>query len=69
MGVFFYNIFLFLFKIGIRIAALFNAKAKKWLVGRLNIFSRIDEQKPAAAGKTVWMHCASLGEFEQGRPL
>lgn len=68
MGVIFYNIFLLLFKAGIRVAALFDSKAKKWVQGRKGIFKKLE----AAIGsndKIVWMHCASLGEFEQGRPL
>ncbi len=68
MGVFFYNIFLLLFRAGTRIAALFNAKAKKWVQGRKGIFEKLEasitRQQPI-----IWMHCASLGEFEQGRPV
>ncbi len=68
MKVIAYNIFLLLFRAGIYATSLFNAKAKKWVQGRKNIFSRISS---AIAGneKIIWMHCASLGEFEQGRPL
>jgi 3-deoxy-D-manno-octulosonic-acid transferase len=68
LGVFAYNIFLWLFKIGISIAALFNPKARKWVNGRKKIFQRL-ESALADRPKLVWMHCASLGEFEQGRPL
>jgi 3-deoxy-D-manno-octulosonic-acid transferase len=63
-----YNIFLFLFNAGTRIAALFNDKAKKWVRGRKNIFPRL-QAAIADNKKIIWMHCASLGEFEQGRPL
>ncbi|MGC4102038.1 3-deoxy-D-manno-octulosonic acid transferase [Ferruginibacter sp.] len=62
-----YNLFLFLYSTGIRIAAIWNPKAKKWLTGRKDVFASIKPPQPGA--KTVWMHCASLGEFEQGRPL
>lgn len=70
MAKLFYNLFLFLYAAGIRIAALWNPKAKKWLDGRreqdFNVFkSEIKNLK----SKIVWMHCASLGEFEQGRPV
>lgn len=68
MGVFIYNIFLLFFGTGTRIAALFNAKAKKWVQGRRNIFERL-EAAVSNQEKIIWMHCASLGEFEQGRPL
>lgn len=68
MGVFAYNIFLFLFRVGIRIASLFNPKARLWIRGRKNIFTRL-EQAFAHRPRVIWVHCASLGEFEQGRPL
>ncbi len=68
LAVFFYNIFLWVFKTGIYIAALFSTKAAKWVSGRRNIFSRLEKAIPGGE-KIIWMHCASLGEFEQGRPL
>lgn len=68
MALFFYNIFLILFKTGIRITALFNVKAKSWVAGRRNIFEKL-ETAITGNDKVIWMHCASLGEFEQGRPL
>ena len=68
LAVFFYTIFLWLFKGSTHIAALFNPKAAKWVTGRKNIFKRLEEAIPQNE-KTIWMHCASLGEFEQGRPL
>ena len=46
-------------------AALWNPKARLWLEGR-KTFPVIDHTD---ASKIVWMHCASLGEFEQGRPV
>lgn len=68
MSLFLYNIFLVLFNTGTRIASLFNHKAKKWVKGRKGIFKKLHESIPADA-KVIWIHCASLGEFEQGRPL
>lgn len=64
MGALFYTIFTSIYALGIRIAATWNPKARKWVKGR----SRFP-QLPPGTDKTVWMHCASLGEFEQGRPL
>ena len=63
MSLLFYNLFLFLFSAGIRVAALWNRKANLWVRGRV--------QFPVLPlnDKVIWMHCASLGEFEQGRPL
>jgi 3-deoxy-D-manno-octulosonic-acid transferase len=68
LGVFFYNIFLLLLKASIHIVSLFNEKAKKWVQGRKDIFERL-EASIVGNDPVVWMHCASLGEFEQGRPL
>lgn len=68
MSIFLYNIFLWLFKAGTHIASLFNPKAKKWVQGRKNIFGKLEKVIPAGE-KIVWMHCASVGEFEQGRPV
>jgi len=68
VSVFFYNIFLLFFKAGVYIASPFNAKAKKWLRGRRNIFDKLKNTIPTNE-KIIWIHCASLGEFEQGRPL
>ena len=64
-----YNLFLILYSVGIRIASAWNPKAKKWVQGRRNIFDTINAQLPTANCQLIWMHCASLGEFEQGRPL
>lgn len=61
----FYNIFLLLYAAGIRIAAIWSPKAKAWIMGRI----RQQVSLPATTARTVWMHCASLGEFEQGRPV
>ncbi len=63
-----YNISIKLYLVLIRFSSLFNIKAKLWLQGRKDIFHKL-----AKATKTeqniVWFHCASLGEFEQGKPI
>ncbi len=84
MSIFLYHIFLWLYKIGIRLVAPWNVKARAWLDGRERIFDRMEmelksgESGPAIAGaapggsaarQVIWMHCSSLGEFEQGRPV
>jgi 3-deoxy-D-manno-octulosonic-acid transferase len=66
---FLYNLFLLLYSCGIRVAAIANPKAKKWLDGRKSIFASINSKLKTQDTKPIWMHCASLGEFEQGRPL
>jgi 3-deoxy-D-manno-octulosonic-acid transferase len=53
---------------GLRFAALFNAKARAFVSGRKNWLAQLQAHF-CAGGPTVWMHCASLGEFEQGRPV
>jgi 3-deoxy-D-manno-octulosonic-acid transferase len=56
--------------IGIRVVAIRNIKAKHWIDGRKNWRQRlINNWKTSPYEKVIWMHCASVGEFEQGRPL
>ena len=69
MGLILYRIFLFLYALGVKVAALFNPKARKWLVGRRRIFKRLKKAFKDNTAPVIWFHCASLGEFEQGRPL
>jgi 3-deoxy-D-manno-octulosonic-acid transferase len=69
LSVFFYNIFLFLLRAGIRIASLWNDKAKLGLEGRNNIFEKLNSELKTNTSEIIWFHCASLGEFEQGRPV
>lgn len=53
---------------GIRLVAPFHSKAALWTKGRRDIQQHL-RQLPERRSLTIWMHCASLGEFEQGRPL
>jgi 3-deoxy-D-manno-octulosonic-acid transferase len=73
---FLYNISIYTYLFAIHVASLFNVKARLWVNGRKNIFKlleleirnfRSNNQHPAS--DLIWIHCASLGEFEQGRPL
>lgn len=64
-----YSLSIFIYTIGIRIAASWNPKARLWIEGRKNLFSKLEDACGKFKGKTIWMHSASLGEFEQGRPL
>jgi 3-deoxy-D-manno-octulosonic-acid transferase len=50
------------------LAAPFHPKAKKWVQGRKKIFDKLAAAIPPGE-KIIWIHCASLGEFEQGRPV
>ena len=63
-----YNFGIRLYGMLIQIAAFFNPKAKLWLDGRKNWRLEILKQQDKITN-CFWFHCASLGEFEQGRPL
>lgn len=65
---FLYNIGIYLYYISILLASIFNKKAKKWIKGRKNIFHQL-RQNIDPSQKIIWFHAASLGEFEQGRPV
>lgn len=71
-----YTSLIYLYLLAIRVASLFIPKAKIWIDGRKNIFeklqaqlSTLNSQHQSPDFKLIWFHCASLGEFEQGRPL
>ena len=64
-----YNIGLSFLRLGYRIAALFLPKAKAFVNGRKSLFQKIQKAFQGHQGQVVWVHCASLGEFEQGRPV
>lgn len=64
-----YNFGIFLYRLAIGIASFFNPKARLWVSGRKDLFSKIKVFRQENEGKLVWFHCASLGEFEQGRPV
>jgi len=63
-----YNIGIFIYSASARILSPFNNKARLWVNGRKNWFDELN-QKIRPGDKYIWMHCASLGEFEQGRPV
>ena len=64
-----YNIFIKVFTLFFKIAALFNIKARLGVQGRKTVFSRLKANATPPYQQVIWMHCASLGEFEQGRPV
>lgn len=64
-----YHLFLFFYRTGIYFVAVWNKKAALWIRGRRTVFADLRKLLEPSSGKTVWMHCASLGEFEQGRPV
>lgn len=52
----------------LKITALFNKKIKLFIDGRKQTYAKLG-QAIAETDEVIWMHCASLGEFEQGRPI
>lgn len=65
---FLYNIFISLLIFGFKIGASFNYKLKRGLAGRRQSCSLVSE-KISKDDKVIWMHAASLGEYEQGLPV
>lgn len=65
--IFFYQISISIYFVAIRIASLFNPKAKLWIKGRKNVFEEL--KKINVNDNIYWFHCASLGEFEQAKPV
>ena len=63
-----YNIIIYLYALGVAILSLFNEKVRKMRQGEHDAI-RILREKVDPQAKYVWFHAASLGEFEQGRPL
>jgi 3-deoxy-D-manno-octulosonic-acid transferase len=68
VGKILYRLFIFLYPLVISLVSAFNNKAKLWVNGRRNVFNLM-KQQISTGRPLIWMHCASLGEFEQGRPL
>ena len=64
----FYNIVIYLYLLGVAVYSLFNEKVRKMWRGERAAF-RVLREKVDPNAKYVWFHAASLGEFEQGRPL
>lgn len=64
-----YRLFLRVYPAALKLVAPWNSKARRWLQGRSGLMDRIREAMQQNTGSVVWMHCASLGEFEQGRPV
>lgn len=61
-----YSLGVRVYRFGIFLYSLFNQKARQWIEGRKNWKDRLRDANIKGA---IWIHCASLGEFEQGRPV
>ncbi len=64
----FYNLGILIFSALAHLIAPFNSRASLWVNGRKKWAEKIAE-KIKSGDRVIWMHCASLGEFEQGRPV
>jgi 3-deoxy-D-manno-octulosonic-acid transferase len=65
-----YNLSIYLLGASIRIASTFHPKAKAFVTGRKDTFRKLSAfRSNDQSSPLVWIHCASLGEFEQGRPI
>src|SRR5688572_23537570 len=65
---FLYNIFIHIYSFAIRLVSFKNQKAAEWISGRKDLFTRLEEQI-LQGDRIIWMHCASAGELEQGKPV
>ena len=57
------------YALGIRVAATYKPKAKLFVAGRRGLTEKIKNALYGESRQRIWVHCASLGEFEQGRPI
>lgn len=64
-----YTLGIHLYGNAIRIGALQPGKARMWVSGRRSLFQDLEKKLGQKTRKRIWFHCASLGEFEQARPL
>lgn len=71
MTILLYRIAVGFYHLGIRLASFFNTKARSWVQGRSNWLAELQDWRSGLPtdAQVIWMHCASLGEFEQGRPV
>ena len=63
-----YNLGIYIYQLGVKLAALFSDKPAKMVKGHREAFEML-KSKIDRNAQYIWFHAASLGEFEQGRPL
>lgn len=66
---FIYNRLISAYASTVRLASPFNPKARQLAKGQQGLLTRIEQSLAGHTAPRVWFHCASLGEFEQGRPV
>jgi 3-deoxy-D-manno-octulosonic-acid transferase len=64
-----YNISIFVLQFSIRLVSVFHTKARAFVTGRRGWYRTLGQQFSSNYAPVIWVHCASLGEFEQGRPI
>jgi 3-deoxy-D-manno-octulosonic-acid transferase len=64
-----YNFAIFFFRTAVTVVSVFHSKAKAFVTGRKGIFDYLQQTFGTNKSPVIWIHCASLGEFEQGRPV
>lgn len=64
----FYNLVIYLYALIVRIISPFHKKACKMIVGHKQTYIKLRKEVDSSA-RYIWFHAASLGEFEQGRPI
>jgi 3-deoxy-D-manno-octulosonic-acid transferase len=65
----FYDGLILILRLAARIGAWFSPKLTLFVQGRSNVFDQLRTVIQNKPGQYIWVHCASLGEFEQGRPV
>ncbi len=64
-----YQFFICLYPFIAKLIAPYNIKAAEWIKGRLTVWEGLTQFANASTQPIIWMHCSSLGEFEQGLPV
>lgn len=68
-GYLLYHIGLWMYALLVRVASIWNPKARLFLNGRKDLRNTISSKLSSETRERIWFHCASLGEFEQARPI
>ena len=69
MRVWLYIFALFLYKQILGIISVFHSKAKKWNYGQKHVWEGLESTFKNNSKPVAWFHTASMGEFEQGKPI
>ena len=69
MSVLFYQFALFFYRMAAQVAALTNEKARLFIDGRKSLLEHVASSLQQEKRPRIWLHAASLGEYEQAVPL